>query len=60
VSSVTHMGWMFYDATAFNQNLCAWTTDILSGTGTTDMFTDSGCIDKSNPTSTNVCQSCSN
>jgi len=62
VSSVTDeygMSAMFYQASAFNQNLCAWKDDILTGTTTFDMFTNSGCDNTSNPTSTNVCQSCS-
>ena len=58
VSSVTTMVLMFYEATAFNQDLCAWKDDILTGTTTTGMFSNSGCTNKSDPTSTNVCQSC--
>ena len=58
MSKVTTMVLMFYEATAFNQDLCAWKDDILTGTTTTSMFSYSGCTDDSDPTSTNVCQSC--
>ena len=63
VSSVTVMDYMFNGAPAFNQNLCAWKDDILFNSPlptTTGMFSNSGCTDKSDPTSTNVCQPCSN
>ena len=58
VSSVTNMEQMFLFAYEFNQNLCAWKDDILTGTSTIDMFSSSGCDNTSNPTLTNVCQSC--
>jgi len=61
VSSVTDMGEMFYRASAFNQNLCAWKNDIfvnnpLPSTG--NMFLDSKCPNTSDPTSAAVCQTC--
>ena len=62
VGSVTNFGSMFWKSIltelAFNQNLCEWNDHFLSGATTTGMFRDSGCTIKSDPTSTNVCQSC--
>ena len=62
VSKVTDMGFLFNGASAFNQNLCAWKVEnpgILDGTtDITDMFFNSGCDVKTDPTSDNVCQSC--
>ena len=58
VSSVTDMHAMFYFASAFNQNLCPWFFTTTLVPDTTDMFTDSGCSDDSNPNFTTKDQIC--
>ena len=44
------MGYMFYTATAFNQDLCHFGDYFSQITDTTDMFVGSGCLDKTSPT----------
>jgi surface protein len=50
VSSVTDMEKMFYGATSFNQNLCQWYDNLNPQTVVLNMFSDTACPDKSDPT----------
>jgi hypothetical protein len=53
---------MFYEATAFNQDLCAWYNKLLSLPTVNNMFTGSGCTNQAGPDfslKTSFCQACS-
>jgi hypothetical protein len=55
------MKYMFYDATAFNQDLCAWYNKLLSLPDVEYMFTSSGCTEEAAPnlsSKTSFCQAC--
>jgi hypothetical protein len=49
VSNVTDMEGMFYDATAYNQNLCDWGTKLQTIASVDDMFSGSGCDNEADP-----------
>jgi hypothetical protein len=56
------MSVMFYGATAFNQDLCAWYNKLLNLPTVDGMLTSSGCTDKADPdfsSKTSFCQACS-
>jgi len=53
---VVDMFQMFYNAAAFNQNLCSW--DIQADANTDEMFSFSKCPNEDDPTASAVCQSC--
>jgi hypothetical protein len=53
---------MFYEATAFNQDLCAWYNKLLGLYIVEEMFTSSGCTNQATPdfsSKTSFCQACS-
>ncbi len=50
VSSVINMCWMFYGATVFNQDLCAWGPVMNNqNIDVEDMFKVTSCADMSTP-----------
>jgi hypothetical protein len=52
LTSVTDMSSMFFSATKFNQNLCAWGKFLPSpNISISGMFTSSNCTNKNIPTS---------
>merc|ERR1712204_150010 len=61
IDKVTAMNNMFHSST-FEQNLCDWllNPNFPSKIDTNDMFFNSGCEVKSDPSQTNVCQYCNN
>merc|ERR1712157_243323 len=62
MQQVTDMSGMFQGATKFNQMLCSWkkhkSFPTRAGMDITDMFKDSNCDDKNEPTVDAICQSC--
>jgi hypothetical protein len=56
------MSYMFYYASAFNQDLCAWYSTLLSLPTVDGMLTSSGCTNQAAPdfsSKTSFCQACS-
>jgi len=62
VDTANNMSNMFNGATNFNQMLCSWkkhkSFPTRAGMDITDMFKDSNCDDKNEPTVDAICQSC--
>jgi len=62
VDTANNMSNMFKNATNFNQKLCNWKDHnnfpTTADTDTTDMFKNSNCEDKNDPSADAVCQEC--
>ena len=49
LSSAQELDRMFYNATGFNQNLCAWMSQIPEDASVVDMFVGTNCPDEGDP-----------
>jgi hypothetical protein len=49
---------MFYNAQKFNQNLCAWGSQMKASANIDDMFKSSSCPEPGSPSVASICRNC--